>query len=144
VQQGDPLEGALFALGSHPCLVEVAQRHPAVLVTGYANNAFFLGPLHAVTKAVPDFQAILQEASLQLNTSESRLHVPQWATQERSSLATQEHISQSGSHDDFRFHLDSGVTIPIAHKGLQILIWLSSRHRRFLHYPHIFVVPRLV
>ena len=80
MQQGDPLGSALFALGNHPCLVEIAQRHPKVLVTGYADNTFLLGPLQAVTKAIPDFQVILQKANLQLNTSESNLHVPHWAT----------------------------------------------------------------
>ena len=126
MQQGDPLGSALFALGNHPCLVEklVAQRHPArveVLVTGYADNTFFLGPLQAVTKAIPDFKVILQEANLQLNTSESNLHVPHWATQELSALAAQAPIFQSGSHDEFVYHLEGGDTIPLAHKGLQIL-----------------------
>jgi hypothetical protein len=121
VQQGDPLGSALFALGNHPCLVEIAQRHPEVLVTGYADNTFFLGPLQAVTKAIPDFKVILQEANLQLNTSESNLHVPHWATQELSALAAQAPIFQSGSHDEYVYHLEGGDTIPLAHKGLQIL-----------------------
>ncbi len=69
--QGDSLGSALFPLGNYPCLIEIAQRHPEVLVTGYADNTFFLGPLQAVTKAIPDFKVILQEANLQLNTSES-------------------------------------------------------------------------
>ncbi len=76
-----------------------------------------------MTKAIPDFKVILQEANLQLNTSESNLHVPQWAAQEmsRSALAAQAPISQSGSHDEFVYHLEGEVTIPLAHKGLQIL-----------------------
>ena len=49
VQQDDPLGSALVALGNHPCLVEIAQRHPADLVTVYADNTFSLGPLQAVT-----------------------------------------------------------------------------------------------
>ena len=90
-------------------------------MTGYADNTFFLGPLQAVTKAIPDFKEILEEANLQLNTSESNLHVPQWAPQDLSVLATQAPISQSGSHDEFLYHLEGGDTIPLAHKGLQIL-----------------------
>ena len=67
----------------------------------------FLGPLQAVTKAIPDFKVILailqdlREANLQLNTSESNLHVSHWAAQEVSALAAQAPISQSGSHDEF-------------------------------------------
>jgi hypothetical protein len=122
VQQGDdPLGIALFALGNHPCLFEIAQRHPEVLVTMYAGNTFFLGPLQAVTKAIPDFKVILQEANLQLNTYGSNLHAPHWAAQDMSALAGQANISQSGSHDELLFHLDGGDTNPLAHKGLQIL-----------------------
>ncbi len=88
MQQGDPLGSALFALGNHPCLVEKAQRQPEVLLKGYADNTFFLGPLQAVTKAKPDFQVILQEANLQLKISESNLHVPHWAAQVMSALAS--------------------------------------------------------
>ncbi len=64
MQQGDPLGSALFALGNHPCLIEIAIRHPEVLVTGFADNTFFLGPLQAVTKAILDFKVILQEANM--------------------------------------------------------------------------------
>ncbi len=41
-------------------LVEIAKCHPAVLVTGYADNTFFLGPIRPVTtsKAVPDFTKV--------------------------------------------------------------------------------------
>ena len=38
-----------------------------------------------------------------------------------SALAAQAPISQSGSHDEFLYHLDGGDTIPHAHKGLKIL-----------------------
>ena len=83
----------------------------------------FLGPLQTVTvtEALPNFKVILQEANLQLNTSESNLHVPHWATQEMSALAARAQISQSGSHNEFVYHLEGGDTIPLAHKGLQIL-----------------------
>ncbi len=76
-----------------------------------------------MTKAIPDFKIILQDANLQLNTSESNFHVSQWATQEMSALAAQALISQSqaGSHDEFLYHLEGGDTISLAHKGLQIL-----------------------
>ncbi len=73
------------------------------------------------TKAITDFKVILQEANLQLNTSESNLHAPHWAAQEMSALAAQAPISQSGSHDEFLYHLEGGDTIPLAHKGFQIL-----------------------
>ncbi len=68
VQQSDPLGSALFAF-LPGCLVEAAQkaqRHPAVLVTGYADDFSFLGPLQAVTKPDPDSNAIVQEENQQL------------------------------------------------------------------------------
>ncbi len=121
MQQGDPFGSALFALGNHPCLVDIAQRHPAILVTEYADKTFFLGSLRAVTKAIPDFKVILQEANLQLNTSKSHLHVPHGATQGKSALAAHAQIFQSGTHDKLCFHLNCADTIQLAHKDLQIL-----------------------
>jgi hypothetical protein len=115
VHQGDPFGSALFALGNHPCLIEIAQHHPEVLVTGYADKNFFLGPRQAGTKAIPDFQVILQEANLQLNTYSLLVN------SEDVRLADQAQISQSGFHDEFLDHLDGGDTMPLAHKGLQIL-----------------------
>ncbi len=64
MQQSDPLESALFALGNHPSLVEVAQCHPVVLATEYADNTYLAGHLKAVTKTVSDLKAILQETNL--------------------------------------------------------------------------------
>ncbi len=121
VRQCDPLGRALFALGNHPCIVEIAQRHPEVLVTGYANNTSFLGPLQAVTKTVPDFEVILHKANLQLSTSESNLYVPHWATQPEMSALAGQATKFPIRHDELLFHLDGGDTIPLAHKGLQIL-----------------------
>jgi hypothetical protein len=69
VQQDDPLGSALLCLGNHPCLVEVAQRLPAILATGYADNTFFLGPLQAATNTVSGFEAIFQNVNLQLSSS---------------------------------------------------------------------------
>ncbi len=74
---------------------------------------------------MPDFKVSLQEANLQLNTSESNLHVPHWprgsSGDVRACRSLQAPISQSGSHDEFLHHLEGGDTIPLAHKGLQIL-----------------------
>ena len=38
-----------------------------------------------------------------------------------SALAARAQISQSGSHNEFVYHLEGGDTIPLAHKGLQVL-----------------------
>ena len=121
MQQGDPLGSALFALGNHPCLIDVARQHPDVLVTGYADNTFFMGPLSTVTKAIPAFKAALLKANLQLNTSESELHVPQWAAQELATLTDQPNVEKSSSKDQVYFRLEDGDCIPLAHKGLKIL-----------------------
>jgi hypothetical protein len=120
----------------HPCLVEIAQRHPEVLVTGNADETFFRGPQQVVTKATPDFKVILQVANLQLNTSESNLHIPQLATQEMSALAARAFLFHSGSHDEFLYHLKGVDNIPLENS------WLSSRHRRILHHPPGFIVLR--
>ncbi len=121
-QQGDTLRSTLFALGNHPYLIKIAQHHPVVLVTGYADKTFIQWHLQAgVTKEVPDFKEILQEANLQFSTFESHLHVTQWATQEMSALADQAQIShESDSHDELiAFRLDCRDTVQLAHQGLQ-------------------------
>ena len=107
VQQGDPLGTSLFALGNHPCLLEVANRHPAILATGYADNTFLLGPLGDVTRAISDFEEILRGAYLQLNTSESELLVPQWIDLEPAVLAEQGNISWSDLHNCLVFSLNN-------------------------------------
>ncbi len=100
----------------------VAQRYPAILVTGFADNSVLLGPgatpdsrtpAQAATNAASDFKAIKQEANMQANTSESHLHVPQWATQNQSALAAQAQFSHSGSHNELLFRLDGGNAIPL-------------------------------
>ncbi len=50
VQQGDPLGSVLFALGNHSSLVNIACLYQSLLVAGYADNCFLLGPLKNMSK----------------------------------------------------------------------------------------------
>ncbi len=88
-----------------------------------------------MTKEFPDLSLILQESNLQLNPS--NFHVPHWATQEMSALArlgnfVPERQCRSGTKfpdqaptTNFVFivGLDGGDTIPLARKGLLILLY---------------------
>ncbi len=119
---------SLLCRSKHPCLVEEARRRPAVVVTGYADYTFFLGPLQAMKNATPPSRRY-RGGELQLKTFETLLRVLQWAAQEQIALAAQALISKLGSNNQLIFRLDGGDNIQLAHSGLKILGCLAGKHQ---------------
>ena len=50
-QQGDPLGSTLFALAIHPVLLDLGRSFPSLLITAYADNVIFAGPLSESVRA---------------------------------------------------------------------------------------------
>jgi hypothetical protein len=66
VQQGDPLGPFLFALGIHPALRAVQQRHPLVHLLAFLDDVHLVGPQLAVRAAFAELQR--QFAAIGLET----------------------------------------------------------------------------
>jgi hypothetical protein len=70
VQQGDPLGPVLFALGIHPALRAVQQRHPLVHILAYLDDVHLVGPQGAVYDAFQTLRA--QFAAIGLHTRKDK------------------------------------------------------------------------
>ena len=79
VQQGDPLGSTLFAMGIHSTLIDIARKHPDVLLTAYADNVIIIAPLSKATEAVDMYREKMSSIGLHLNAAESEAFIPAWA-----------------------------------------------------------------
>jgi len=80
VQQGDPLGSTLFALALHPILLEIGSTYSEVIVTAYADNVSFTGPLVQIAAAQAALVTALRAAGLELNPADSEVYIPSWQT----------------------------------------------------------------
>ena len=125
VQQGDPLGSTLFALAIHPVLLDLGRLFPSLLITAYADNVIFAGPLSVLRAAYDRYSEQMQAIGLRVNSSESAIFVPQWQAD------TDEHLQARPEVQQHLFHaahapvpcipMQSGTAIPLARDGLPIL-----------------------
>ena len=85
VQQGDPPSGAMYAIGQHPTLLRVAERHREIYVVVYADNVFILGRLSNALACAADLVPLMHsDLSLEVNLKSSWVFAPAWAHFEES------------------------------------------------------------
>ena len=118
VQQGDPLGSTLFAMAIHPTLIDIADKHPEVLLTAYADNVVISGPLTQCLKAVDSYRLSMAAKGLQLNPTESEVHVPAWTTIDAASIR---HSRLQKGPDAHLFCTDNGIALPWSQSGIKVL-----------------------
>ena len=120
VQQGDPLGSVLFALALHPLLTKLAETHPDIFITAYADNIVFTGPMSLLKKVIPIFRQAANEVGLQLNLSESSIHVPKWAYSSTRDIQ-EHHVLHTNNVGDHNLELDDKTVITFAKDGIKLL-----------------------
>ena len=122
VQQGDLLDSTLFALAIHPILIKLGSQHN-VLITAYADNVVFSGPLSRVVQAQDAFRTAMLDVGLRLNPAESEMYIPEWRDvplqQAQEMLISSE--SPSRIDDAEAFLMLNGDFIPWRRQGIKIL-----------------------
>ena len=121
VQQGDPLGSTLFALAIHPILLEIASTFD-IVVAAYADNVVFTGRLSEVIRAQDLYRTRIAAVGLQLNPSESQIHVPEWKSIPKSALLHT--FSRSPFHynnGEVSVRMQNGDLIPWRQQGFKVL-----------------------
>ena len=125
VQQGDPLGSTLFALGIHPILLELGQRHPQIVVSAYADNVVLAGPLSAVEAAHADYCTSMHAVGLTMNPRDSYMYIPQWRGLSLDQLQLQYPQLVVDNDDPApgppQMQMPNGDRIPLQRHGLTIL-----------------------
>jgi hypothetical protein len=121
------LGSTLFALAIHPVLLEIGQRHPDVLITAYADNVIFTGPLSKITLAHATYCGKMQEIGLEINSMESALYTQQWASLDDPSLLAREDVLLAqpapgrSASSPLLYRTFNNEHIPIVRHGLKVL-----------------------
>ena len=125
VQQGDPLGSTLFALAIHPVLLDLGRSFPSLLITAYADNVIFAGPLSVLRAAYDRYSEQMQAIGLRVNSSESAIFVPQWQADTDEHLQArpevQQHLFHAAQAPVTSIPMQRGTAIPLARDGLPIL-----------------------
>ena len=107
VQQGDPLGSTLFALAIHPVLLDLGRSFPSLLITAYADNVIFAGPLSVLRDAHDRYSEQMQAICLRVNSCKSAVFVPQW---QHWQVDTYEHIL---ARPEVQQHLFQAAQAPV-------------------------------
>ena len=68
----------LFAATMQPILINIATTFDNIVVTAYADNVVFSGPMSQVCKAYHEYCIDARKVGLELNPSDSQTHIPAW------------------------------------------------------------------
>ena len=119
VHQGDPLGSTHFALALHPIIMKVADAHPDILISAYADNVFMIGRISDLRGAISDYKLQLAEADLRLNPTESEAYVPAWESAQQDEIQQCPHITLRDSKQ--AIHVSDDIEIPLRHESIKVL-----------------------
>ena len=120
VQQGDPLGSTLFAMGIHSTLIEIADKHPEVMLTAYADNVIIVAPLSKATEAVDMYRDKMSKIGLHLNAAESEAFIPAWSPIAIEQI-THTRLHVGNQQQEPRVITTQGTVIPWSRHGLKVL-----------------------
>ena len=125
VLQGNPLGSTLFALAIHPILLDLSKLHPSLLITTYADNVIFTGPLSVVRAARDGYSTQMQAIGLRATSSESAIFVPQWQAESENHLLARPEVRPilfpAAQAPVISIPMMNGTAIPLARDELPIL-----------------------
>ena len=121
VQQGDPLGSTLFAMAIHPTLISIAERHPDVLLTAYADNVIIVGPLSKATNAVDMYQDRMAAMGLKLNSAESEAYIPAWSHTPLDRIQHNNIKLQEPHEQTTQVVTAAGLVIPWCTQGIKVV-----------------------
>jgi hypothetical protein len=121
VQQGDPLGSTLFALALHPILLDIGNTYPEVVITAYADNVSFTGPLDHIAAAQATLVTELRKAGLELNPADSEVYIPSWQPLPEQQLAIHPRVSLDGPTGAITILLGTDTPFSLRREGVKIL-----------------------
>ena len=77
-QQDDQLGSTVFALAIHPVLLDLGRLYPSLLITAYAVDVIFAGPVSMLCAAHGRYSEQMQAIGLSVNSCETAIFDPQW------------------------------------------------------------------